>query len=98
MHADQKAKALPRGEDEDLFPCEHKTEIALSYVVKNNLGETVYGMYIKDTQNLSEPVGLELTVYPDGRKQVNHNFDPEDLLPENAVWIDKTNEEETDVS
>ncbi len=53
---------------------EHKTEIILCEVARNDLGETLYAIYFADKANphLAEPLAVTIHVEADGRVRLSH--------------------------
>jgi len=53
-------------DEEDMYDVVHETEITLCYVKGNDINVRSYGIYIEDSDGLKKPIGLDITIWPDG--------------------------------
>lgn len=66
--------------EDDLYDVIHKTEITICYVQGSDQGTRVYGFYIEDSEGLKKPIGIELSIWPDGSIHTKAGGNPLEML------------------
>jgi hypothetical protein len=88
----------PLHDEDDLYDVVHKTEVTVCFVKGSDAGERVYGLYIEDSEGLKKPIGIELSIWPDGSVHVGAEGNPLEILailkPELEEQLEREQEEE----
>ncbi len=72
----EEVKSDPLHAEDDLYNVVHKTEITICYVKGSDQGTRSYGLYIEDSEGLKKPIGIEITIWPDGSIHTNTEGNP----------------------
>jgi len=94
----EEVKSDPLHAEDDLYNVVHKTEITICYVKGSDQGTRSYGLYIEDSEGLKKPIGIEITIWPDGSIHTNTEGNPLEVLgflkPEAWEQLEREEKEE----